>query len=154
MTIDDYRDGLRDYLRDHADLNRLLEFEEENTSLDLYIYGALGLLNSIPPNVITYGIDNFPIPFLLIHQATLEVLISNSIVQARNDLTYNNGGISVKEKDRDRYINLINILERQLDRELKQFNRIKINVNVNSGWGGVQSPYAYLESYNLPRGIL
>jgi hypothetical protein len=146
MELLDYRKGLRVFLRDHAEMNRLLKFEEENAddSLDLYINMALGYLNNLPPRVANFGYSNFPIPSLLIHQAAVEALVSNGILQSRNEITYNNGGISVKVSDKSRYLPYINELNRLVAREMDSFFKIKISINVEGAWGGVSSPYSYI----------
>ena len=137
---------MRDFIKDKEPLNRLLKFIEENTDdeLDLYINMALGFLNFIPPYLNGVSITNFPMPSLLIHQATIECLISNSIVQARNDLTYNNGGVTVKISDGDRYLRMLQQLYRMTDLEIAAYKQLKIQININGGWGGVYSPYASL----------
>ena len=150
MTLEDYRKGLRAYLRDYQDLNRILKFEEENSGdlLDLYINSALGFLNAIPPHVITYTVLNFPIPILIIHQATIECLISNGILQARNELSYNNGGVSIKIPDGTRYLRSLQELYRSADRGIKALESIKVSININNAWGGVSSPYQNLSGYS------
>ena len=153
MTLDEkgYRDGLRAFLKDHSDLNRLLKFEEENSNdmLDLYINMALGFLNYIPPLSMNFDISTFPIPSLLIHQSCIEALISNGILQSRNDLTYNNGGITVKISDKERYLAILQWLTRIADREIETFKMIKVSINVDNGWGFVSSPYNSIHG-NLP----
>jgi len=146
MSQEEYRDALRAFLKDHQDLNRLLKFEEESSrdKLDLYLNMAVGFLNSIPPPVVAYSIATFPIPSLLIHQGAIEALISNSILQSRNELTYNNGGISVKVPDGSRYDNAIRLLYQAVGNEIKFFAQQKVAININGGWGGVHSPYQYL----------
>lgn len=147
-TPEEYRDHLRNYIKDHENLNRLLRFVEENTDdeLDMYLYMALGFLNSIPPPIGNYTMDTFPHPALLIHQATIECLISNSIVMARNDLTYNNGGVTVKISDGDRYLKMLQTLYRMTDLEIQIFKNNKIAININGAWGSVSSPYGYLHA--------
>ena len=147
-TAEQYRTHLRNYIKDKDELNRLLKFVEENTDaeLDMYIYMALGFLNSIPPPIGSYAITAFPHPALLIHQATIECLISNSIVMSRNDLTYNNGGVTVKISDGDRYLKMLQTLYRMTDMEIAAFKSNKIAINIAGGWGGVASPYGYLHS--------
>jgi hypothetical protein len=81
---------------------------------------------------------------LIIHQAAIECLISNSIVQSRNDLTYNNGGITIKISDGQRYLSVLQILYRCTDMEINALKNIKIAINIQGGYGGVASPYAYL----------
>ena len=148
MALDqaEYRDSLRNFIKDFEALNRLIEFKEESTDnlLDLYLNMAIGFLNSIPPYIGPFTWDNFPIPNLIIHQSSIECLISNSIVQARNDLTYNNGGITVKIADGQRYMNALQILYRAADQEINSLKQIKIAINIQNGYGGISSPYSFL----------
>lgn len=146
MTMETYRDALRAFIKDHAEVNRLLKFTQENVDdeLDLYLNMAIGFLNSIPPPIGGFTWATFPIPQLLIHQATIECLISNGIVAARNDLTYNNGGVTVKISDGDRYLKHLQILFRMADLAISNFKQMKISININGGYGGVSSPYAWL----------
>lgn len=146
MDLTAYRTALRDYIKDKEEFNRLLKFVEENlpADLDMYLFMALGFLNSIPPPIGTYTLETFPTPSLLIHQAVIEALISNSIVAARNDLTYNNGGVTVKISDGDRYLKLLQQLYRMTDVEIIAFKNNKIAINIQGGWGSVSSPYAGL----------
>jgi len=149
MTIETYRNGLRDYLKDYEELNRLLKFEEENADdkLDLYLNMAVGFLNSVPPPIAMFTVADFPLPGLLIHRAVIDCLISNSILQARNELSYNNGGISVKFADGNRYANQIQMLTNIMNQELEMFRQYKININMEGSWGGVNSPYQYIAGY-------
>ena len=144
-----YRDGLRMFVKDYEELNRILKWEEENAdpALDLYINMALGFLNTMPPNVATYGVSDFPFPGLLIHRAAVDCMISNSILQARNELSYNNGGISVKFPDGNRYSNQIQALLNILTGELDMFRQFKVSINIEGGWGGLNSPYQYIAGY-------
>jgi hypothetical protein len=146
LDIATYTAALRDFIKDHEAFNRLLKFEKENEDsyLRLYLNMALGFLDAIPPYIGPFGWDTFPIPNLIIHQATIECLISNSIVQARNELAYNNGGITVKISDGNRYLNILQILYRATDMEIKTLTQIKIAINIQNGYGGCSSPYSYL----------
>lgn len=144
LTLADYREAVRSYTKDFSDLNRLLKFEEENANnfIDLYINMALGFLNMMPPPCISYDIGSFPMPSLLVHQAVIESLISNNIVQERNNLTYNNGGVVVKISDGDRYLKIIQVLYRTTELEINAFKTWKVNINIQNGWGASGSPYA------------
>lgn len=146
MTLAEYRTALRAFIKDHANKNRLLNFIEESSDseLDLYINMSLGFLNSIPPFIGSYSLANFPIPQLIIHQATIECLISNGILNSRNDLTYNNGGITVRLSDGDKYLKHLQWLTRIADQAISNLIKIKIALNIESGYGGVHSPYGYL----------
>ena len=149
MDLTDYRNGLKMFLKDYQDLNRLLNFEVESApeKLDLYVNMALGFLNSVPPRSAIFSISDFPVPALLIHQATIECLISNSILQARNDLTYNNGGISVKVADAQRYIVPLKMLTDQTDMGIQMLSKLKVSINIENCWGGVNSPYQFIAGY-------
>ena len=141
-----YINALKDFLKDYPELNRLLKFREESAPnlLGLYLSIAMSFLNSIPPLIASFDYSNFPIPGLLIHQAAIEALISNGICQARNDLTYNNGGITVKISDKERYLSIIQILSRITDAEINNFKQLKVSINIDSCWGGINSPYAVI----------
>ena len=145
---DEYIDALRMFLRDHPGYNRLLGMKEENTDeqLGLYLDLAISFLNNIPPPIGNFNYTNFPNFALLIHQATVEGLISNGIVGARNELTYNNGGITVQIENGDRYLRMLNALYRQTDLEIRFFTQQKVNINIQSGFGGVHSPYLSLST--------
>jgi len=144
MTLVEYNTALRNFIKDKELLNRLLKFviENEEEDLDLYINMALGFLQYIPPFLGNPTIEEFPMPALLIHQATIECLISNSIVQARNDLTYNNGGVTAKVSDGERYLRLLQQLYRMADLEIAAYKQLKIAQNIAAGYGGVYSPYS------------
>ena len=146
MTQAEYLVAFRAFLKDEALKNRLLKFTEESTDdeLDLYLNMALGWLSIIPPPLGMYTFETFPNPALLIHQATIECLISNSILQARNDLTYNNGGITIKVDDGERYLRLIQLLINRTDRMIEWYIKLKVSLNIENAFGGVFSPYAYL----------
>lgn len=144
-----YIEGLRIFLRDFSEKNRILKFnvESDDISLSLFLNMALGMLNNLPPNVLQWGMGDFPIPALLIHQAVIEALVSASILQARNEITYNNGGISVKFQDGNRYQNVLQPLFRMIQLEMDALIKIKVNANIDAAWGGVSSPYSYIAGY-------
>ena len=149
-TTQEYVEALRAFIKDHDYLNRLLNFKEENNDdeLKLYLNMANSFLETMPPFIVRPDPlnPNFPFFSLVIHQATIEALISNSIVQARNDLTYNNGGITVKVDDGNRYLNLLQGLYRMADRELENYRKWLVALNISGGYGGVGSPYRFLHS--------
>lgn len=146
LTFENYVNSLRNYIKDSELKNILLKYTKENTDdeLGMYIQMAMSFLASIPPPVISWDYGTFPIPSLLLHQAAIEAMISNGILHARNELTYNNGGITVKIYDSQRYLQFIQILMRMTDLEIKNLTNIKVSINLNNAFGGVYSPYAYL----------
>ena len=145
-THSEYITALRAFIKDHDVLNRILKFTEENTDdeLSLYINMSINFLNAIPPLIAPFTIINFPMTSLIIHQAAIECLISNGIVNSRNDITYNNGGVTVKIPDGDKYLRQLQMLYRLADMEISTFKQLKIAYNIEGAYGGVHSPYAQL----------
>jgi len=146
LTEANYVSSLRSYIKDLEAKNILLRYTKENTDdeLTIYVQMAMSFLGSVPPFVIAFDYGTFPIPSLLVHQAAIECMISNGILSARNELTYNNGGITVKIHDSQRYLNFIQLLLRMTDLEIQNFTKLKISINLESSFGGVYSPYSYL----------
>ena len=146
LTEANYVSSLRNYIKDSEIKNILLKYTKENVDaeLQMYVQMAMGFLGAIPPFVIAFDYGTFPIPSLLVHQAAIECMISNGILHARNELTYNNGGITVKVFDSQRYLNFIQTLMRMTDFEIQNLTKMKIAINLESSFGGVYSPYSYL----------
>jgi len=142
----EYITSLQTFIKDHDFLNRLLKFTFENTDdeCSLYVNMALSFGNSIPPMIGSFTFANFPTPNFIIHQATIECLLSNGIVNSRNELTYNNGGITVKIPDGGKYLQHLQMLYRSVDLEISMLKNIKIAINIQNGFGGCSSPYSYL----------
>jgi len=139
---------LRSYLIDLSSVNIILEFDTENsdTALDMYLAMALSQCMMSPPFLkqLNYDLTTFPMPTLLIHAAALECLKSNGIFQARNDVQYNNSGISLKAHDGQRYNTQIQYLENTIAREMDYWTKFKIQINIQGCYGGIWSPYATL----------
>lgn len=148
MTAVELRDMLRSYLIDLSSVNIILEFEEEtsDTGLDMYLAMALAQTRMSPPYLasLNYDLTTFPMPALLVHLGALECLKSNGIFQARNDVQYNNSGISLKAHDGQRYNTQIQYLENTVAKEMDMWTKFKIQINCQNCYGGVWSPYATL----------
>lgn len=142
-----YVDRLRAFIKDTADLNRL-ERLQENSDLDLYRcllnvldeinYEIMPLSNytefsNIPPNILTMG-------------GTIQALISNGILSARNTLTYSDqGGVTVQDYDKyGRYLNFFNLF---LNRYMRAVQSWKQYQNIEAVWGGVGSDYATINMW-------
>lgn len=131
---------LRLFLRDTPQLNRLTRKEEsDNELLDFAIEMTISDWNTTTPMIRPVTILNFPGLFMLMQGCAIQLLISQGILQARNELQYNAGGSSFVRSNKSNYymqwaINLQN------QYELKKRN-IKIQQNIRSGWGGVNSEY-------------
>jgi hypothetical protein len=131
---------LRLFLRDTPQLNRLIRKEEsDNELLDFALEMTISDWNSTSPHIDRIDIQNYPSLYLLMHGAVIQILKSQGIYQARNELTYQAGGSSFMRFNKSSYymnwmINLSN------DYEIKKRN-MKIAKNITGGWGGVSSEY-------------
>lgn len=131
---------LRLFLRDTPQLNRLLRKEEsDNELLDFAIEMTISDWNSTSPHIDHIDIGNYPSLYLLMHGAVIQILKSQGLYQARNELSYQAGGSSFMRFNKSSYymnwmINLSN------DYEIKKRN-IKIAKNITGGWGGISSEY-------------
>lgn len=137
-------DKLRDFVRDRAELNLLLE-KQESTDQDLYQYLLDGMdsINYEYGQETSYTISNFPSWKILRDAALLELLTSAGIHSARNTLTYNDGGgVTVQDIDvYGRYVNYYNILQNKVRAAITQF---KLRLNVESAFGSSPSAYSDL----------
>ncbi len=131
---------LRLFLRDTPQLNRLIKAEESNDDLLTFaIDMAIDDWNTTTPVIGNTTIGNFPSLYLLMHAATMVILKSQGIYQARNELNYNTGGSSFVRMNKSNYYQswMINFAN---EYELKKRN-LKIQQNISRGWGGVSSEY-------------
>lgn len=142
----EYVKRLREYLRDYEELNRLMEFKEESKdiNLELCLEMALGEANALVPATDDYLFESHPMPNLIVLGAIPHVLISCTILRARNELTYNNGGITVKIPDSSVYLNVLSMLERMYHTAKESYVNNEKSKNIAKGFGGSSSPYAYL----------
>jgi hypothetical protein len=128
------------FLRDTPQLNRLIRKEESDKELlQFALEMTISDWNSTSPFIDRVDINNYPSLYLLMHGAAIQILKSQGIYQARNELNYQAGGSSFMRFNKSSYymnwmINLSN------DYEVKKRN-MKIAKNITGGWGGVSSEY-------------
>ncbi len=156
LTFSEYVEALRTYFKDKSEYNILLTFKEENydEELELYVKMAISQINMIPPGFLNQyneeSIVNFPFASLVIMEATWFALESNNIVQARNDLPYSNGGVTIQVEDRNRYMPAISVLWNNLIQSRSLYSTYKKSQNISSILGGSRgcgSPSPYYDIY-------
>lgn len=131
---------LRLFLRDTPQLNRLIRKEESDAELLTFaIEMTISDWSSTSPFIDRIDINNYPSLYLLMHGSVVQLLKTQGIYQARNELQYQAGGSSFMRFNKSSYymnwmINLAN------DYEVKKRN-MKIAKNIMGGWGGVASEY-------------
>jgi hypothetical protein len=132
---------LRAFLRDHAVLNELIEGKESsNEQLRDALLDAIDDWNITQPPLAPVNIRTHPSQRLLIRGAAIEILFSAGILQDRNRLDYNDGGIVVRDKDKGpAYAAWIARLVN--DYETKKINKKKTD-NMNLAFGFIPSEYS------------
>lgn len=131
---------LRRFLKDTEVFNELIN-SEESTNLELYeaLQDALDEINFTGYNTYYTSFSEVPWNLLKIGGA-LNICVSQGILSARNQLTYNDsGGIQVTDFDKyGRYINWFNVLISKYTRGIAQW---KISKNIDDAYGGIPSEY-------------
>ena len=138
--------GIRLYLRDHAALNRLIHGQETNDRMLAWcIVDAMSEFNGSPPLLGTFTFSYFMnnnLQSLLRVGTVIRVLESVGLLQTRNHLPFNDGGLSVSVSDK------APLLQSWIDRMRQHWNtevkQTKISMNIDSlldGGGGVASEY-------------
>lgn len=131
---------LRLFMLDTPQLNRLIRKEEsDDTLFDFAIEMTLSDWNSTTPVLGNVDIGNFPSLYLLMHGAAIQLLKSQGLYQARNELNYSAGGSSFLRANKSNYYMqwMTNFAS---EYETKKRN-LKMQQNINRGWGGVSSEY-------------
>ena len=139
---------LRRYIQDTPVANVLTgKPENRDEDLLLFIRMALDDFNITPPLLTPYTTENFPSMNLLLSGAVVQMLLSNFILQTRNQLSYQDGGnlVQIFEKG-PQYINGAMAFANSYNRLKEQF---KTALNIQLGWGTV-SPMADLNLAVFP----
>lgn len=146
---------IRQFLQDEADKNHLLLGEREFSWEDIYrgIDDALGDFNITQPSS-NYTARTLPklLRNLIYMRAAVYCFRSAANVQARNNTQFSDQGFTVSESDKaPMYLQLAgNILQ---DYEQKKLE-YKVQVNIDSFWGGIGSDAAYWSEGGHEDGIL
>ena len=136
------------YLRDYAELNRLIDGEETSDRMIAWaVIDTLDDINNRPPNIGTFTCSNFPYKSLLLRGTVISVLESVGILQTRNQLQYSDGGISVGASDKaPMLMQWVNLLKSSYEQKLERW---KISQNIVGAFDGssVTSDYYFLGGY-------
>ena len=147
LTFENFVPEIRSYIRDWAELNRLISGEETNSRLIEYcVRLAIDEYNTTPPLTGTYGISNFPSRSLLVDLTLIRLLTSVGILHSRNRFAYNDGGFSVQTDQQDElYQRWIQLFRNQ---SASRLQALKVALNIEGGWdGGVGSEYGWIHGW-------
>ena len=149
-TIDDFINTVRHFMRDYPHLNRLSEdIETSDRTIRLLTYLAIDEFNTLILPETNYTFDNFPSYSLLLYKVVAEILLTVSLLQARNQLTYSAGGISISFSDKAQ---VYMAFRQQLENMWQMYaHGLKIKQNIENALdvSGVPSEYAIMRSYWL-----
>jgi len=145
-TEDELVKLVRSFIGDTPEENRLVPDKElSDDKIRLALAMTLDTYNNTPPyENVSYL--NFPSLTLIIHGAVIQCLIMAGILQSRNYLQFNDGGISEVVSDRAAVYqswigNVIGAYREEL-------SNIKISLNMERNFGVIASPYGNVFDFN------
>lgn len=146
LRLAQYVQMTRAFMRDYAELNRLIQGEEHSDRLIAWaVLDALNDINSTPP-LQSFSLDSFPSPYLLLRGTVISLLESVGLLQTRNHLTFSDGGIQVGVSDKTQLIqSWIQLFQNKYE---EKKNRLLVALNIEGGWGGgVSSEYLWTNGF-------
>ena len=126
---------LRLYLRDFAELNRLIEGQETSPRMMAWaVIDTLDDWNTTPPFIGDASLDSFPSVSLLREGAAIRILESVGLLQTRNQLSYSDGGITVQISDKaPLLLQWISLFRQSYERKR---DRMKASMNIEQAMAG------------------
>jgi hypothetical protein len=144
--IDDFINMVRLFMRDYAELNRLIAGEESNNrQIAWALMDTLDDFNTTPPFT-RFGVWDFPSRSLLLRGTVASLLESIGLLQTRNHLQFSDGGITVGINDKTQFLQAwIQIFRNAYeDKKLK----LKVAYNIESAWGGgIHSEFRFINNF-------
>lgn len=143
---------VREYLRDFPELNALLNgFENSDVIINLCADLAADDFSTTPPPIGRFTVESHPSFYLLFIGTVIQVLRSAGILQARNNLNYSDGGLTVATSDKaPMYLTWANMFYQEY--ELKK-RSLKLSMNAAAGYGGIRSEYSWVGAYGQYVGL-
>lgn len=133
------------YLQDLPEKNYLLDGVEFGpTQIMLAIELAISEFNVISPHT-SYDANNFPSKAILMNGTLYKLFHGEAALFARNNMSYSDGGLAIPIEER--YQLYLDIASRYQAEFMKSAQAYKINVNYESGWGGVGTDYSNFPSW-------
>lgn len=132
-----------------AELNILNGGEIENTNAKIlkYFQRAIRDLNSGTP-ITKYEIKNFPDEGLLVDGAVIFYLIANGILQMRNQLDYNDGGLAIGMFNKTgQYQSWAQFLLQSYHQNKAAFKQGELARSLNAGFVGIGSEFGYFTGW-------
>jgi hypothetical protein len=134
-------DEVREFASDYAPNNYLIEGEEfSNTYVSMCISLAIDSFNTMTP-VSSWNQNNFPSKSIMLWGTLWHMFEGKSVLLARNTMNYSDGGLQIPIEERSElYKNLSAGFHQNFDSAARA---LKIQQNMDSGWGGLSGDSAY-----------
>lgn len=145
---------VRDYTRDHPELNRLIAGQESNDRLIAWaVLDALSLFNGTPylTNLSLEDLLSRNQHSLLLRLTVITLVESVGLLQTRNHLNYSNGGLNVGVNDKTPL--LMNWLQYFKASTMDLLQRVKVALNIE-GILGPTNTGVFSEIYAVNRSYL
>jgi len=127
---------VREYMRDHAELNTLFEGEENSDRLiEHSVERILEDYMATPPVVGRYQVYDFPDHSLLIDGVVGDLLMSAAILLNRNDLDFSSGSMQVSTRQAQMYLQLAQMHQQRYEQRKA---RLKVAANHDQAVRSVQ----------------
>ena len=142
---------VRDFLRDHPELNRLIAGRESSDRQIMWaILDAIDVYNTTPPFLQQASVTSFPSLHVLLRLATANLLESVALLQARNHLNFSDGGISYAVQDKHQLLmSWAQMFRNAAELRVQRMKRA-MNIELAMGGAGAFSEYAVVNGLYLP----
>ena len=131
---------VREFVLDKVEKNYLIEGEElSDTQINIAMEMTVSDWNSTPPTA-AVGVSNFPYKHILMYGTLYRCFMGLAALMARNNFGFSDGGVSIPLEER---FQLYQALSGMYQAEYQSsMAKIKININIEEGWGQMGSDYA------------
>jgi len=130
-------DEVRLYLEDFPQSNLLLDKEEfSDPFIQLCMNLAISEFNTMSPRS-NFAIESFPSKSILMQGTLWQMFLGAAAKQARNHLTYSDGGLSIPIEEK--YELYKNYADSFYQAFTAAASRLKVHMNMEAGWGSVSS---------------
>jgi hypothetical protein len=138
LTADTLIQLIRKFLRDTPKLNELRRVQEStDDDIKLAINMAMSDWNSTPPLIAPSRLDNFPSMDWLVMASCMFILQSAGVLQYRNDLAYQDSGITVNPWSKGpQYFNTAGMWAQMVEMKKREF---KVAFNYAQTFGVVRT---------------
>jgi hypothetical protein len=146
IELNNFVQQVRSFLRDYPETNRLVAgVESSNRQIVWAVADTLDDFNTTPPFT-QFTLTNFPSKSLLVRGTVISLLESVGLLQTRNHLSFNDGGIQTAVNDKTAFIQSWLQLFKNSYEEKKKL--LKVAYNIESAWeGGIFSEYRFINNF-------